>query len=142
MATTADNLYQDVKTQLTEFKTFIGEPNLSTIRTVISAVRQVLPQVDDFLNKLIDLMGKIKDALKNLNINIPGVDKITTFTQKVTTLLQTVLSLVPSESDAINTVLGIAKVVGGLPDLGKSLIDEIGQLIDAIVTDLRSLLPA
>lgn len=139
MATTPDNLYQEVKTELTDFKGFL-DTNVPVIKPAVQALRALLPQVDDLLNKLIDLMGQIKTAIQKLDVsNIPGVQQVTTFTQKITTLLQTVVNLVPSEADAINTVLGIAKVVGGLSDLGASLKTDISNLIDAIVTDLKSL---
>src|SRR5438477_9117058 len=139
MATTPDNLYQEVKTELADFKWFL-DTNVPVIKPAIQALRALLPQVDDLLNKLIDLMGQIKTAIQNLDVShIPGVQQVTTFTQKITTLLQTVVNLVPSEADAINTVLGIAKVVGGLSDLGASLKTDISNLIDAIVNDLKSL---
>jgi hypothetical protein len=139
MATTPDNLYQDVKTQLTDFKGFL-DTGVPVIKPAFQALRSLVPQVDDLLSKLIDLMGQIKTAIQNLDVSkIPGVQQVTTFTQKITTLLQTVVNLVPSEADNINSVLGIAKVVGGLSDLGASLKTDISNLIDAIVTDLKSL---
>src|SRR5437588_6462220 len=139
MATTPESLYQDVKTQLIDFQGFLKD-HRDEVKPSVQAIRAVLPQVDDLLNKLIDLMGQIKTAIQNLDVShIPGVQQVTTFTQKITTLLQTVVNLVPSEADAINTVLGIAKVVGGLSDLGASLKTDISNLIDAIVNDLKSL---
>src|SRR5258708_3336911 len=113
------------------------EPILPQERSLLES-----PIVNDakMLIKLIDLMGQIKTANQNLDVSkIPGVDKVSKFTQLVTALLKTVENLVPSEADAINTVLGIAKVVGGLSDLGASLKTDISNLIDAIVTDLKSL---
>ncbi len=136
MATTPESLYQDVKTQLTDFQGFL-DANKNVVKTAVQAIRAVLPQVDDLLNKLIDLMKQIDTAIQNLDISrIPGVGQVTTFTQKITTLLQTVLNLVPSEADAINTVLGIAKVVGGLSDLGGTLKTDIHNAILAILGDL------
>lgn len=139
MATTPDNLYQELKTELTDFKGFL-DTETPVIKPAFQALRALVPQIDDLLNKLIDLMGQIKTAIQNLDVSkIPGVDKVSKFTQLVTKLLQTVENLVPGEADAINTVLGIAKVVGGLSDLGASLKTDISNLIDAIVTDLKSL---
>ncbi len=139
MATTPDNLYQEVKTELADFKGFL-DTGVPVIKPAFQALRALVPQVDDLLSKLIDLMGQIKTAIQSLDVSkIPGVQQVTTFTQKITTLLQTVINLVPSETDAINSVLGIAKVVGGLSDLGASLKTDISNLIDAIVVDLKSL---
>lgn len=139
MATTPTSIYDDVKKQLQDFQSFL-DAHKNDIKPAIQAIRAVLPQVDDLLTKLIDLMGKIDDAIKNLDISkIPGVAQVTTFTQSVTTLLQTVVNLVPSEADAINTVLGVAKVVGGLSDLGGTIKTDIDTAIQAIIGDLKFL---
>src|SRR5437588_9074406 len=136
MATTPESLYQDVKTQLIDFQGFLKD-HRDEVKPAVQAIRAVLPQVDDLLNKLIDLMKQIDTAIQNLDISrIPGVGQVTTFTQKITTLLQTVLNLVPSEADAINSVLGVAKVVGGLSDLGGALKTDIHNAILAILGHL------
>lgn len=139
MATTPTSIYDDVKTQLQDFLTFL-DAHKNDIKPAVQAIRAVLPQVDDLLTKLIDLMGKIDAAIQSLDITkIPGVAQVTTFTQSVTSLLQTVSSLVPSEADAINTVLGVAKVVGGLSDLGGTIKSDIDKAIQAIIADLKFL---
>ncbi len=137
MATTPANLYEDVKTQLQDFQKFLDK-NKGDVKPAIQAIRAILPQVDDLLTKLIDLMRKIDAAIQSLDISkIPGVGQVTTFTQTVTTLLQTVLNLVPSEADAINTVLGVAKVVGSLSDLSGTIKTDIDTAIQAIIGDLN-----
>lgn len=142
MATgTVDNIYQELHTELTDLKTFLDKET-PVIKPVIGSVRSLVPQIDDLLNKLISLMGDIKAAILKLKdgaSTLPVLSTISTITQKVTAFLQTALNLLPSEADAINTVLGIAKGIGDLPQLGQQIFTDIATLIDGIVADLKSL---
>jgi len=132
------NLYADLKTALTDFKTFL-DTNLTTIKPAISALKSIVPQVGDVIVKLIALMGKLKAEISSLNVNaIPGLDKVAGFTASAKTLLTTAESLLPAEKSAIDDVLGAINVVGSLPSLG-SVKQDILDLIDAIVADLNGL---
>jgi hypothetical protein len=134
-----DNLYQQLKTELSDLKSFLEDPKIGpAIKSAIQPIRAVFPQIDDLLNKLISLMDDIKTAISKVNINnIPGLNQVSTFTQKITDLLTTVTNLVSGTVQAeINTVLGIAKTIGGLPQLGQDLIKEITDLLTAIRQDL------
>src|SRR5712692_8645579 len=100
----AENLYQDLKDALQEFKTFL-DTNVQTIKPAIQALISVIPQLGDLLTKLIDLMGKLKTEIQNLNVgNIPGLDKVSAFTNAVKVLLQTAENLLPKEKSAIDEV--------------------------------------
>ena len=61
------NLYADLKTALTDFKTFL-DTNLTTIKPAISALKSIVPQVGDVIVKLIALMGKLKAEISSLNV--------------------------------------------------------------------------
>ena len=134
----ADNLYQDLKKALADFKSFL-DTNVATIKPAYQAVRAVVPRIEDLVNGLIDLLGKIRTEIANLNVTgIPGLDQITTFSQSTRTLLETAQNLLPDQKAAIGEVLAITDVVGGLPSLDDVKNDILG-LIDAIVGDLENL---
>lgn len=132
------NLYQELKDELQQVKDFLTT-NVPIIKPAIQSLRQLIPQITDLLNGLINLMGQIKTAIQNLNVsNIPGLAQVSSFTQLITNVLNTVKNLLPSEADAIDQVLGIAKVVGGLPSID-TVKQDILSLIDTIVGQLQSL---
>jgi phage-related protein len=132
------NLYQELKDELQQVKDFLTT-NVPIIKPAIQSLRQLIPQITDLLNKLIDLMGQIRTAISNLNVNnIPGLAQVSSFTQLITNVLNTVKNLLPNEADAINQVLGIAQVVGGLPSIDTVKQDILG-LIDTIVGQLKDL---
>jgi phage-related protein len=134
----ATNLYQELKDLLTEFKTFL-DTNVNTIKPVVQALAALVPQINQLIDLLIGLMGKLKTEISQLNVGaIPDLAKVTEFTDKVKALLQATKSLLPNEAADIDTVLGAADVVGGLPSLD-NVKAEIISLIDEIVTLLGSL---
>jgi hypothetical protein len=142
MATgTADSVYQELKTELTDLKGFL-DTETPKIKPVYGTLRSLIPQIDDLLDKLISLMGDIKTAITALQkaiTTLPILSDITTLTQKITAFLQTVITVVPSQSDAINTVLGIAKGIGDLPQQGQQIFTDINGLLDDIAKNLLSL---
>ena len=132
------NLYEELKQHLTEFKSFL-DTNVPIIKPAIVALRSVVPQVTELLTKLIELMGKLKTEIQNLNVNaIPNLDKVSDFTNGVKALLEASKNLLPNEAGTIDDVLGVVNVVGGLPSVDAIKADIIG-LIDAIVVHLNSL---
>lgn len=137
----AQNLYQELKDVLQDFKTFL-DTNVPTIKPAIQALASLIPQITDLINKLIDLMNKLKTEIQNLNVSgIPGLAQASTFTEKVKAFLEASKNLLPDEADTIDEVLAVADVVTGLPSLDTVKADII-SLIDAIIGHLNSLKPA
>ena len=134
----AENLYQQLKSVLQDFKNFL-DANIATIKPAIQALRSIVPQITDLIDKLIDLMTKLQTEIQNLNVStIPGLSQAAAFTQQVKTFLQAAESLLPNETDSINQVLAAADVVGGLPSLDQ-VKGDILTLIGAIIADLNQL---
>jgi len=132
------NLYQDLKNALNDFKTFL-DSNTDKIKPAIQALKAIVPQVGDLVNKLIDLMNKLKTEIQNLNVgNIPGLSQLSTFTTAAKTLLQTAENLLPDEKSSIDEVLGVVDVVSGLPSLD-TVKQDILTLLDGIIADLKKL---
>ncbi len=132
------NLYQDLKTALTEFKTFL-DTNVPVIKPAITALKSVIPQLGDLLAKLIELMGKLKTEITNLDVGaVPGLSQVSQFTQSAKTLLTTAKNLLPAEAATIDQVLGVIDVVSGLPTLDQ-VKAEILTLIDEITAKLNDL---
>jgi phage-related protein len=137
----ADNLYQELKDVLQDFKDFLDQ-HVPTIKPAIQALASVVPQIVELLEKLIDLMGKLKTEIQNLDVSaIPGLADVSSFTDKVNAFLTSSKSLLPSEAGTIDDILSITGVVGGLPSLDQ-VKTEILALIDAIVAHLNSLKPS
>ncbi|MBV8749963.1 MAG: hypothetical protein JO103_09640 [Candidatus Eremiobacteraeota bacterium] len=132
------NLYQDLKSALSDFKSFL-DTNTATIKPAITALKSLVPQIGTLLTSLIDLMGKLKTEIDSINVGaIPGLDKVSAFTQSAKTLLTTAEGLLPDQKSSIDSVLSAIDVVGGLPSLD-ALKSDIDNLIDAIVADLNTL---
>jgi len=133
-----DNLYQDLRDVLKEFKDFLAA-NVATIKPAVQALAAIVPQVNELITKLIDLMGRLKTEIQNLNVSaIPGLDKVSQFTASVKTLLTTAENLLPSQKTTIDDVLAVVNVVTGLPTLDQ-VKQEILDLLDAISGDLQQL---
>lgn len=134
----SQNLYQDLKDALQEFKDFL-DTNVPVIKPAIQALSSMIPQINELIDKLISLMGDLRTEINNLNVGaIPGLDKVSQFTASVKTLLETSKNLLPGEADTIDDVLGVVNVVTGLPTLDTVKADIIA-LIDQIVGHLNSL---
>ncbi len=132
------NVYQELKTVLTDLKTFL-DTNVPVIKPAINALAAIVPQINDLINELITLMGKLKTAIQNLNVGqIPGLDKVSQFTTAVKALLDTSKKLLPSEASTIDEISNVAAVVTSLPSVDQ-LKGELMSLIDAIVGHLNSL---
>ncbi len=134
----ADNLFQELKDVLQDFKDFL-DANVPTIKPAIQALASLIPQINELIDKLIDLMNKLKTEVQNLDVSaIPGLAEASEFTTKVKAFLEAAKNLLPDEADTIDDVLGVADVVTGLPSLDE-VKTEILALIDAIVAHLNSL---
>jgi phage-related protein len=135
----AQNLFEELKTALTSFKTFL-DANVGTIKPAIQALKAIVPQITELITKLIDLMNKLKTEISNLNPGQvgAGLTKVTEFTNATKTLLTTAKDLLPNEAGTIDEVLGVVNVVSSLPSLD-AVKAEILALIDAIVSDLNQL---
>jgi len=134
----AQNLYQDLKNALNDFKTFLDN-NVVTIKPAIQALKSIVPQVGDLVTQLVGLMTKLKTEIQNLNVSaVPGLSQLSTFTTAIQTLLQTAENLLPNEKSDIDQVLSVVSVVSGLPSLD-TVKQDILTLIDGIIGDLNSL---
>src|SRR5579864_876430 len=134
----ATNLYADLKTALSDFKTFLDK-NTATIKPAIKALEAVVPQVSGLVTKLVDLMGKMKTEIQNLNVaGVPGLDQISKFTDAITTVLTTAKNLLPDQATNIQDVLNVTSVVTGLPTFD-TVKKDILTLIDGIIADLNQL---
>jgi phage-related protein len=132
------NLYQELKDALQEFKDFL-DTNVPVIKPAIQALSSMIPQINELIDKLISLMGDLRNEINNLNVGaIPGLDKVSQFTASVKTLLETSKNLLPGEADTIDDVLAVVNVVSGLPTLDTVKAD-ILALIDQIVGHLNTL---
>ena len=132
------NLYQNLLKALQEFKAFLDD-SLATIKPTIQVLRGIIPAVGTLIDNLINLMGQLKTAIQNLNVGgIPGLDKVTAFTADAKTVVQTGESLIPDQKSTIDDTLGLADVVGGLPQLDP-IRNQILSLIDSIVAGLNNL---
>jgi len=137
----AQNLYQDLKTALEELKKFL-DTNTATIKPAIQQIAALVPEVTEVITKLISLLEQLKNEIQNLNVSaIQHLDKVAQFTGNVKTVLQTSRSLLPAQAGAIDQVLNVVDVVGGLPSLDAVKADIIG-LITSIIGNLNTLKPA
>ncbi len=135
----ADNLFEELKDVLQEFKDFLDE-NVSVIQPAVAALKAILPdQIDDLLTKLIDLINKLKTEIQNLDVgSIPGLAEVSDFTSKIKAFLTAAKNLLPEEADEIDEVLAVADVITGLPSLD-DIKTEIIALLDAINGHLNTL---
>lgn len=134
----AQNLYQDLRNALQELKTFL-DANTATIKPVFQQLSALVPQVGEVVGQLVDLLGRLKTEVQNLDVaGIPHLDKVAQFTGAVRTVLTTSRNLLPAQAGAIDQVLGVVDVVGGLPGLD-DVKGEIVALIDSIVGSLDQL---
>jgi phage-related protein len=139
-----DNIYQDLKDVLEEFKTFLAqEPRFGTIKTAISSLASVIPKIVDVIDLLIDLMNQIKTEIQNLDVSaIPGLSDVSEFTGQITSFLDAAADLVSDEiKGTVDDIRSAINLVGGLPSLEEVKAD-IVELIGFIVGKLGELKPA
>ena len=135
----ADNLFEELKDVLQDFKDFLDE-NISVVQPAVAALKAIIPdQIDDLLTKLIDLINKLKTEIQNLDVStIPGLAEASDFTNKIKAFLEAAKNLLPDDTDEIDEVLAVADVVTGLPSLDE-IKTEIIALLDAIIGHLNTL---
>lgn len=135
----ADNLFEELKDVLQDFKDFLDE-NVGVIQPAIAALKSIIPdQIDDLLSKLIGLINTLKTEIENLDVSgIPGLAEASEFTERIKSFLQAAKNLLPDNSDEIDDVLAVADVVTGLPSLD-DIKTEIVTLLDAIIAHLNTL---
>ena len=135
----ADNLFEDLKDVLQDFKDFL-DTNVGTIRPAVQALAGIVPQINDLINELVDLMNQIKAEVERLDPGvIPGLEEVSEFTGQIENFLNASENLLPESSQGtVTEVRRVISVVGGLPSVGE-LKAEIVALIDAIVAHLNSL---
>lgn len=134
----APNIYQELKSALSELKTFL-DTNAGLIKPAITTLAAIVPQVNDLITELISLLNRLKTEIENLNIGvIEGLDKVTSFTTAVKGLLETTKRLLPNESSAIDGIIAAADVVTGLPTFD-NLKEELTTLLTELVVHLNQL---
>ena len=135
----ADNLFEDLKDVLQDFKDFL-DTNVGTIRPAVQALAGIVPQINDLIDELVDLMNQIKAEVERLDPGvIPGLEEVSEFTGQIENFLNASENLLPESSQGtVTEVRRVISVVGGLPSVGE-LKAEIVALIDAIVAHLNSL---
>lgn len=136
----AQNLFDDLKKALSDFKTFLDDKK-AVIKPAIAPLNQLTGgRVTELLDKLIDLLNKLKEEVTKLDpAQIPGLADVTAFTQSVKTLLETSKSLLPDQTSTINDVLSVVDVVGGLQGLTTQVKQEVLDLLQSIIGDLQFL---
>ncbi|MGE0883016.1 MAG: hypothetical protein AB7P14_05700 [Blastocatellales bacterium] len=136
----AQNLFDDLKKALSDFKTFLDDKK-TVIKPAIAPLNQLTGgRVTELLDKLIELLNKLKEEVTKLDpAQIPGLADVTTFTQSVKTLLETSKNLLPDQTSTINDVLSVVDVVGGLQGLTTQVKQEVLDLLQAIIGDLQFL---
>lgn len=135
----AQNLYQELRDILKEFKDFLNSDKFNVIKTAINSLAAMIPQINELITKLVELMDKLKTEINNLNVNnIPGLSDVSSFTEKIKSFLSAAEKLLPNESDTIADVLSVADVVTGLPSL-EQLKTEILGLISDVTAKLNEL---
>jgi hypothetical protein len=137
-----ENLYQELKDVLQDFKTFLDD-NVPTIKPAILALASLIPEIVDLIDLLIDLMGDIKTEIENLDVSdIPALSQVSEFTEKISNFLDASADLLPDDADGtVEDIRSAISVVGGLPSLDE-VKQDILDLIGDIVTHLNSLKPA
>jgi hypothetical protein len=135
----ADNLFEDLKDVLQDFKDFLDD-KVPVIKPAIVALRSIIPdQIDELLNKLIELMNLVKTEVQNLDVSaIPGLAEAAEFTGKIKEFIDSAKTLLPENAADFEAVGDIANIVSGLPSIDE-VKGEIISLIDAIVAHLNSL---
>lgn len=135
------NLYQELKDALQEFKDFLTT-NAAVIKPAIGPINQALNgRVFELIDKLVALLNKLKTEITNINVgNIPGLDKVSQLTGAVKTLLETSKNLLPDEAATIDDVLSAVNVVSGLPTLDTVKADILQLLTDitGLLNDLKT----
>lgn len=140
MAGTTPNLFEELKTVLTDFKTFLDQ-NVNTIKPAIQAIAAMFEDVKNLIDKLIELMTDLKKAIQDLNPGaIADLNKALEFVGKTTSFLTTAKGLLPDQAGTIDEIIKTAEVVSSLPSLD-ALKTEILSLVDAIIGHLNALKP-
>jgi ABC-type transporter Mla subunit MlaD len=131
----APNVFQELKNVLTELKTFLDGPTVTTIQKAISTIAALVPQVNDVIDELTALLTKLDKAIADLsvgNVGLPDLEKVTQFTKSIKTLLETAKGVLPNEAAEIDKVLSGLDLVAGLPSIG-DLKGEIHTLLTELI---------
>lgn len=138
MPADAGNLYEDLRTALQDFDTFVGtEPNRTALKNAYGALVQLFPQLGPAMTDLEALLGRIKDEIENFDLgSVPGLTQVTTLAQSVNTLLGSAKALVPSEEEAIDDINEALSVVGGLSGVTTQVKTDIVGAINSILGHL------
>lgn len=136
----AENIFEDVKKALTDFKTFLADKK-DIIKPAIPPLDQLTDgEVTKLITKLIGLLNDLKTEVEELDPSIvPGLEDVTKFSESVKTLVEASKNLLKDQADTIDDVLSVVEIVGGLGALTGEVKQEVIDLIVAITADLQFL---
>lgn len=134
------NLFDDLKKALTDFKTFLADKK-TVIKPAIAPLDAMFDgKVSDLITSLVGLLNDLKQEINKLDPSlVPGLEDVTRFSQSVKTLVEASKSLLTEQTETINEVLTAVDVVGGLGALTGQVKQEVIDLIQAIIDDLNFL---
>lgn len=140
---TPQDLFQELKDALDQFKTFLTSPEFAKVKAVITALIDLIPKIGTLIDDLVKLLGEVRKAVINLKLPaIPDLDNVLLFTKKVQTLVEATEALLPPGDETANDVIKALGFAASLPTITDSLKNDITMLIDDIVHELESLRPA
>ena len=137
-----ENIFAELDSLLSEFRTFLETDNtVQDIKTAVEALAQIVPPVADILDRLKTVFEVLRTEIQNIDItDIPAVDveQITEFAGRVRDTLETARSLVPSQGEAIDSVVESADLIASLPELTEDLKNSILASLDTIIALLET----
>lgn len=134
----AQNLYEDLRDLLQDFKDFL-DPKLAVLKPAVQALAALIPQLNDLIDALIGVLQDVKSTIENLDVGaIEHLEDVTSFTSHVRGFLDAAKSLLPDQTDEIDTALRTLDVVGSLPTIDQ-VKGEITGLVDHLVASLAQL---
>jgi hypothetical protein len=135
----ADNLFNELKDALQEFRDFLND-NITAIGDAVSVVKVIIPeQIDVLFTKLIELLVKLQTEVNQLDVStLLGEDlsKVTEFTGAIGPIVEAAKKLLPGEN--FEFVSDVGDVISSLPSIDE-VKEEISSLIDAVLGHLNTL---
>ena len=137
-----ENLYEELKDALKEFKTFL-DLKADIIRPAIQALIAQIKKLGEVIDLLVELMNDIKSEIEALDLG--GLEDllgdVSEFTKQVSNFLDAAADLLPEGSgDTVGDIRSALNVAGSLPSFDQ-VKGEITKLVDDIVKILNSFKP-
>jgi ABC-type transporter Mla subunit MlaD len=117
------NLYEELKTELTKFEAFLA-PKVADIQAAVRALNALGVPAKKLVGDLRALLATLKQKITDLHVDaIPHLADVSSFTSGVTALLTAAKNLLPDAAGQIDSVLSNASVVTGLPSFDQVKAD-------------------